>query len=118
MKDIAKFINESAGVKIVMDPFNYATILQSLGAYAENDASQKEQADSVIEYLNDYKNVKWVGRRKIDQEFRLSSDQISIISQALEAYIDNDDRKNNQGNGRPTDTALNQVIKWFNGFVK
>jgi len=118
MKDIVNFINESAGVKIIMDPFNYAIILQSLGAYAENDKSQKEQVDSVIEYLKDSKNAKWVGRKKLDQEFRISSDKVAIISQALEAYIDNDDRKNNQGNGRPTDTALNSVIKWFNNFDK
>lgn len=120
MKDIINFINESvnesSGVKIIMPPFEYAVILQSLRAYAENDDSQKEQADSVIEYLEDFKNVKWVGRRKIDQEFKLSSDKLSIISQALEAYIDNDDRKNNQKNGRPTDDQLNYVIKWFNKF--
>lgn len=120
MKDIVNFINESvnesAGVKIVMDPFNYAIILQSLRAYAENDETQKEQIDSVIEYLKDPKSKKWVGRKKLDQEFRISSDQVSIISQALEAYIDNDDRKNNQLNGRPTDKGLNQVIKWFNKF--
>ena len=118
MKDIVKFINESAGVKIIMDPFNYAIILQSLGAYSENNESQKEEVDSVIEYLKDPQNAKWVGKKKLDQEFKISSDKVSIISQALEAYIDNDDRKNNQGNGRPTDAGLNQVIKWFNSFVK
>lgn len=116
MKNITNFINESAGTKIIMPPFEYAVILQSLRAYAENDASQKEQVDSVIEYLEDFKNIKWVGKRKIDQEFRLSSDKVSIISQALEAYIDNDDRKKNQKNGRPTDDQLNNVIKWFNNF--
>ena len=116
MKDITKFINESAGVRIVMPPFEYAVILQSLRAYAENDASHKEQADSVIEYLEDFKNIKWVGRRKIDQEFKIPSDKVSVISQALEAYIDDDDRKKNQKNGRPTDDQLNKVIKWFNNF--
>lgn len=113
-----KIINESTGIKIIMPPFEYAVILQSLRAYAENNASGKEQADSVIEYLEDFKNVKWVGRRKIDREFRISSDKVSIISKALEAYIDNDDRKNNQKNGRPTDDQLNNVIKWFNDFEK
>jgi len=116
MKDITKFINESAGVRVVMPPFEYAVVLQSLRAYAENDASQKEQADSAIEFLEDFKNIKWVGRRKIDQEFRLLSDKVSVISQALEAYMDDEDRKKNQKNGRPTDDQLNQVIKWFNGF--
>jgi len=78
-----------------MDLWNYAIILQSLEAYTKNNEAQKEQVNSTIEYLGDVKNKKWVGRRKIDQEFRLSSDQLSIISQALEAYVDNDDRKNN-----------------------
>lgn len=116
MKAINRFINESTGVRIVMPPFEYAVILQSLKAYAENDSSKKEQADSVIEYLEDFKNIKWVGRRKIDQEFKITSDKIDIISQALEAYIDDETRKNNQKNGKPSDDQLNYVIKWFSKF--
>ena len=41
MKAINRFINESTGVRIVMPPFEYAVILQSLRAYAENDSSKK-----------------------------------------------------------------------------
>lgn len=116
MKNITKFINESAGVKVIMPPFEYAVVLQSLRAYAENDASQKEQVDLTIEYLEDFKNFKWMGRHKLDKEFRLSSDKVSVISQALEAYIDNEDRIKKQGNGCPTNNQMNQVIKWFKGF--
>lgn len=118
MKAINTYINESAGVKVVMPPFEYAVVLQSLRAYAENDTLQKEQADSAIEYLEDFKNIKWVGRRKIDQEFRLPSDKVSVISQALEAYIDDEDRIKNQRNGRPTDDQLKRVIKWFKNFCQ
>lgn len=118
MKAINTYINESACAKVVMPPFEYAVVIQSLEAFAENDASQKERAELVVEYLEDFKNFKWVGRKKLEKEFRLPSDKVSVISKALEAYTDNEDRIKNQGNGRPTDDQLNQVIKWFKDFCK
>ena len=44
---------------------------------------------------------------------RIPPFEYSVILQALEAYVDNDDCKNNQGNGRPTNEQMKNVIKWF-----
>lgn len=39
--------------------------------------------------------------------------EMSVIKKALEAYKDNDDRKRNEGNGRPSLKQLNDILDWL-----
>jgi len=121
MKDIKYYILEAYDKKIVIPAFEYNVITKSLEAYKDNDERKKnegngrpskDQLDKVIEYLEDKKNFKYVGKL-YEKEYRIPPFEYYTILQALEAYVDNDDRKNNQGNGRPTDEQMKNVIKWF-----
>lgn len=40
--------------------------------------------------------------------------EMSVIKKALEAYKDDDDRKRNEGNGRPSLKQLNDILDWLN----
>ena len=60
------------------------------------------------------KGIKQYIAEKYEKKIIIPSYELSVINQALDAYKTNDERKNNQGNGRPSDKQLDDVIKWFN----
>lgn len=122
MKGIKQYITEKYEKKIIIPSYELSVINQALDAYKTNDERKNNQGNGrpsdkqlndVIKYLDDKKNYKYVGN-KYEKEYQIPPYEYSVINQALDAYKTDADRKNNQGNGRPSDKQLDDVIKWFN----
>jgi hypothetical protein len=58
---------------------------------------------SLVEFVNE----------AYERRFDIPPYEYEVIMKALRAYLDNKDRKKNQGNGEPTDKDLESVIKFM-----
>ena len=64
--------------------------------------------------MKDIKN--YLINEKYERVFEVPPFEYEVIKNALNAYKDNDDRKNNAGNGAPDDKQLDKVIKWWGDY--
>ena len=58
------------------------------------------------------KNLKdYINEKKYDYHCVIPPFNMEVIKRALRAYKDNDDRKKNEGNGRPTKDQIEDTLK-------
>lgn len=56
----------------------------------------------------------FVNEKKYDYHCVIPPFNMQIIRQALEAYKDNDDRKKNEGNGKPDIKGIDDTLELLN----